>query len=96
MILSMQNQISEYDRSLSQSDAHMSVLQARLVESSKVISDFYTEVHLLRAHLADLFQFGGRIEDYNQLVTEGAEQIANYGDEHSVSNDARNLEFAVC
>ncbi|XP_024363771.1 uncharacterized protein [Physcomitrium patens] len=86
MILSMQNQISEYDRSLSQSDAHMSVLQARLVESSKVISDFYTEVHLLRAHLADLFQFGGRIEDYNQLVTEGAEQIANYGDEHSDLN----------
>lgn len=54
------------------------------------------EVYFFWVYLVDFFQFGGRIEDYNQLVIEGVEQIVNYGDEYSVSNDVCNFEFVVC
>lgn len=89
MILRMQVQISEYERSLSLSDAHVSELQARLEATSGVLSVLDKEVHLFRNQLADFVQFDTKMEDGNDSAARGVGLTSNCGDERRVSMDVQ-------
>lgn len=74
MILSMQVQISEYERSLSLSDAHVSELQARLEASEGSLSLSDSHVSELQARLD---AFGGVLSDLDKEVQLLRNQLAD-------------------
>ena len=92
MILRMQVQISEYERSLSLSDAHVSELQAALEATSGVFSVLDKEVQLFRNELVDFVKFDAKMEDCNESAAGGAVLATSCGDERRVSIDIRYRE----
>lgn len=94
MILRMQVQISEYERSLSRSDAHVAELQARFEATGGVLSDLDMEVQLFRNQLADFLKFYAKMEDCNESAAGGAELTTTCGDERRVSIGVQNHESA--
>lgn len=85
MILRMQVRISEYERSLSLSDGHVSKLEAHVKATGGVLSDLSKEIKLFRNELVDLLKFDAKMEDCNEAE-----------DERRVSIDVQNHKSIRC